>query len=402
MATVQAVLRNKKNSHDKYPIAIRITKNRRSSFIYTGQYIEKKLWDKVKCKVKRSHPNSAHLNQLILTRVSEVNSKLLESEISKEYKSVQTIKDNIQNKNRHDFYSVAELYLANLRNRKQFHRYDNEKSRIERFLEFTKHQELPFNSITVNLLRRFETHLLHKKGLAFRTVMNYIIPIRTIYNLAIAESIADRNNYPFGRGKYQIKFPDSEKVGLNVEEVQLLENAVGLTEAQQHALNVWLLSFYFAGIRITDIIQLRWSDFSDYRLHYRMSKNDKRVSLRIPIKAKLILNIYRESSNDSEEFVFKELRNTDFNNAKQVRTRIKTTTRNFNRHLKRIAKNVGIDKNLSMHIARHTFGNISGDKIPIQMLHKLYRHSSITTTISYQANFMNDEQDEALDKVVNF
>ncbi|GAL82102.1 hypothetical protein JCM19274_2813 [Algibacter lectus] len=25
-----------------------------------------------------------------------------------------------------------------------------------------------------------------------------------------------------------------------------------------------------------------------------------------------------------------------------------------------------------MHIARHSFGNISGDKIPIQMLQKLY------------------------------
>lgn len=55
-----------------------------------------------------------------------------------------------------------------------------------------------------------------------------------------------------------------------------------------------------------------------------------------------------------------------------------------------------------MHIARHTFGNISGDKIPIQMLQKLYRHSSVTTTINYQANFMKKEADAALDKVVDF
>ncbi len=55
-----------------------------------------------------------------------------------------------------------------------------------------------------------------------------------------------------------------------------------------------------------------------------------------------------------------------------------------------------------MHIARHTFGNISGDKIPIQTLQKLYRHSSITTTINYQSNFTHREEDEALDKVINF
>jgi len=55
-----------------------------------------------------------------------------------------------------------------------------------------------------------------------------------------------------------------------------------------------------------------------------------------------------------------------------------------------------------MHIARHTFGNISGDKIPIQMLQKLYRHSNISTTINYQANFMHKEEDDAIDKVINF
>ena len=57
---------------------------------------------------------------------------------------------------------------------------------------------------------------------------------------------------------------------------------------------------------------------------------------------------------------------------------------------------------MSMHFARHSFGNISGDKIPIQMLQKLYRHSSITTTILYQSNFMQKDTDEASDKVLDF
>ncbi|MBB5268928.1 hypothetical protein [Algibacter amylolyticus] len=55
-----------------------------------------------------------------------------------------------------------------------------------------------------------------------------------------------------------------------------------------------------------------------------------------------------------------------------------------------------------MHIARHSFGNISGDRIPIQMLQKLYRHSSVTTTILYQSNFMQNETDAALEKVIDF
>jgi hypothetical protein len=55
-----------------------------------------------------------------------------------------------------------------------------------------------------------------------------------------------------------------------------------------------------------------------------------------------------------------------------------------------------------MHIARHTFGNISGDKIPIQMLQKLYRHSDIKTTMGYQANFIHKDADDALDAVISF
>lgn len=55
-----------------------------------------------------------------------------------------------------------------------------------------------------------------------------------------------------------------------------------------------------------------------------------------------------------------------------------------------------------MHISRHTFGNISGDKIPIQMLQKLYRHTSITATIGYQSNFIHKDVDEALNAVIGF
>jgi len=42
MATIKAVLRRKKNAKGLYPIAVRVTKNRKSSFISTGQYVDEK------------------------------------------------------------------------------------------------------------------------------------------------------------------------------------------------------------------------------------------------------------------------------------------------------------------------------------------------------------------------
>ena len=381
MASIQTVLRNKPNARMLYPIAIRITKDRKTSLIFVGQYIDKMDWNEQKGMVRNSHPNATAINQLIFSKLSQANQRLLIAESEQEYQSVTSIKTNIIKKERFDFFSAVKIQLRRLEERGQFHQRDVVKSRMEKFRAFAKSEKLHFNEITCDLLKRFEAYLKNERGLAHRTTVNYMIAIRTIYNIAIGEKWAERNHYPFGRGGYTIKFLESQKIGLTINEVKLLENAEGLTEAQQHALHIWLISFYFAGIRIGDVMQLKWSDFIDNRLRYRMGKNQKLVSLKIPDKVKPILKIYRQKAQD--DFVFEELRMVDPTDAKTLRTRIKTVTRTCNRHLKNIAIDLEITKNMSMHIARHSFGNISGSKIPIQMLQKLYRHSSVTTTIIY-------------------
>ncbi|SKB53760.1 hypothetical protein SAMN05660903_01252 [Salegentibacter salinarum] len=45
MSSVNVFLRNKVNKSGQFPIAIRISRNRRSIYLYTGQYIEKKYRD---------------------------------------------------------------------------------------------------------------------------------------------------------------------------------------------------------------------------------------------------------------------------------------------------------------------------------------------------------------------
>lgn len=400
MSSIKAVLRKKQNVQNLFPIAIRITKERKTSYLFTGQYIKESQWDAKNGRVKKSHPDALRINQLILDKLSKANKVLIDAEIEDDYKSVSSVKREITNKNRNDFFEISNIYLKRIKERKQFHQYDIEKKRIERFKEFYKNDALYFKELNVDLIKRFEAYLTVDQGLSSRTATNYIISIRTIWNMAISEFFVSRDFYPFGKGKYQIKFPETQKIGLNREEIKALESIENISEAQQHVLNVWLLSFYFAGIRVSDVLQLKWVDFIDNRLYYRMSKNSKLISFKIPDKAQKILDKYKPHLDS--ELVFDELKGIDLSNNKILRTRIKKVTRNFNRRLKLIAQKAGIKKNLSMHISRHSFGNISGDTIPIQMLQKLYRHSSITTTITYQSSFMESDTDEALDSVINF
>ena len=401
MATVRVVLRKKKNKAGRFPISIRITKDRKSSYLNTGQYIDIKFWDEKNRNVRKSHPNSKVLNNFIITKVAEANDKVLKSEMKTEYQTVSEIKNKIVVTKGLDFFAVAEMHLQNLKNRNKHHQYDSELGRLKKFKEFLCKDSLPFNRLNVTVLKKFETHLLHTKNLSPRTVVNYLILIRTIFNLAISESITDRGLYPFGKGKMTIRIPEAQKIGFTADEIQILENAQGITEAQQKAIHIWLVSFYFAGIRIGDVLQLKWSDFNDGRLLYRMNKNSKLVSLKIPEKAIEIFDFYKDNSSYNE-LVFPQLKGTNLNDTEEISKRTQSITRNLNRRLKIATKQLGIKKNISMHIARHSFGNISGDKIPIQMLQKLYRHSSVTTTIRYQANFIHKDADDALDSVVNF
>jgi site-specific recombinase XerD len=100
--------------------------------------------------------------------------------------------------------------------------------------------------------------------------------------------------------------------------------------------------------------------------------------------------------------VFPEMKKADLTNAKDIYRKKKVANKKFNDHLKKITKRAGIQKKVTMHIARHSFGNIAADNIHPLMLQKLYRHTDLKTTINYQANFIHKDADDALDSVVNF
>lgn len=96
------------------------------------------------------------------------------------------------------------------------------------------------------------------------------------------------------------------------------------------------------------------------------------------------------------------MKGVDLTDSKKVYNRLRNGNSKLNIRLKSIAEKAKIDKKLTMHIARHSFGNIAGDNIHPLMLQKLYRHSDLKTTINYQSSFIHKEADDALDKVINF
>lgn len=401
MASIKVLLWEKKNKDGLYPIVIRIIKDRKPSYVYLGHYIKKEQWDEENKKVKKSHPNSERLNNLIQVKLAEFSNTVISLQTENKETSSRAIKKSIKGKTEATFFQQAQEYLDNLTREGKYNRLSAEEPRVNRFKEFLEQHDIAFRDITVPLLKKYRAYLKSTRNVTERTIINHLIVIRSIFNQAIKGHLVDRKYYPFGSDKIHIKFPESIKIGLTSEEISTLETVQLDNPRQHHARNVWLFSFYFAGMRISDVLRLTWSDMQDGRLYYAMGKNGKVGSLKIPGKALKILAEY-EMQKDKTDLVFPELKDIeDLNNKYQVQKRIKTKVAALNNALSEVKKVVEINKALTMHIPRHSFGSISGDKIPVQMLQKLYRHSNISTTIGYQSSFINQSADDALDAVLS-
>lgn len=404
MATsTSIVLRKKANSSGKFPLMIRITKDRKTSYMSSGYYIDLKDWDAKKRKVKKSYPNSTRLNNFLIQKLSEVTNKVLELESNENVLSLTKIKNSIKKPSeKRTFNSLSKEYINELITNNKLTRLDADQPRIKNFIAFAGTKNLSFQDIDKAFLKRFMTYLKVERKNSERSVVNNLVIIRTLFNRAIREGVINQKFYPFGRGKIKIKFPDSIKIGLSVEEVKKIEALTGLTENENHARNVWLFSLYNAGMRVGDLLYIKWSDIIDERISYKMSKNSKSLSFNVRDKVQGILDQYEKDKQNNTDFIFPELKKANLKSPEDLLRKKKSANKKFNKYLKKVSEKAKIDKKITMHIARHTFGNISGEQIPIQMLQKLYRHSSITTTINYQANFMHEEVDSAIDKVFNF
>ena len=400
MATFKAVLKSEKKKDGTHPIYIRITKDRRVTYVPLGMAIDPKFWNAAEGIAKPSYDGDVNLNNLIRSRLSNIADESTDLIKRKPNVSVITLKKQQQATKVAMVFEQAELYLKSLKDAGKYNQYTADKPRVKHLRDFLK-KDCALQDLEVSTLEHFKSHIKNGLKRSERTAVNHLSMVRSVFSFARRSGLIKAETSPFGKGKIIIKFPESGKIGLSAAEIKRLETVV-LAKRPDHCRNIWLFSFYFAGMRISDVLRLRWSDFQDGRLVYVMGKNDKVGSLKVPEKAERILEQYRDKQSGKHDFVFPELKDVDIKDQFIFERTIAFKTSAIDKCLKfDVAPAAGIEKTLTMHIARHTFATEAGDKVNIQMLQKLYRHSSIVTTIGYQSAFINKDADDALDAVLN-
>ncbi|NJB82803.1 site-specific integrase [Wenyingzhuangia aestuarii] len=418
MSTLKTVLHPKKDNKGNtiFRLTLRLTVKRKRSYLQLLQNINPEHWDAHAEKLNTKHPKHKQLNRLIRKKYGEIEDYILEMESkNKSYTAIQVM-DAIKNhKEKQTFFELAKEHIEDLTKLEKHNRAISDQSKINRIKEFAKNENLSFEEIDENFLKKLKIYLAGTGTISERSIMNIYVLIRLLYNNAIRKNLVDQKFYPFGKGKIKIKYPETIKIGLDEMEIRKIKE-LDLSQYPEisKTRDVFLFSFYLAGIRIGDVLEMEWKDIVDDRIYYKMGKNNKIVSLKTPTQIIEILSRYEQDKVSNSDYIFphlkyvskkelkKVLKKDSKKLSKKIYTATKTQTKKLNANLKKLGIMAEIDKKITNHIARHSFGNIAGDKISPQMLQKLYRHTHLSTTIGYQGNFIHKSADDALDSILTF
>lgn len=280
---------------------------------------------------------------------------------------------------------------------------------------YNKNRDVLFHDLTYSFVSGFVVFLskdgrINKGHLQDSSVHLIISRFKMLYKLAVLEEYITMHNNPFDKikvKKYQVK-----KTALTLAEVESIRALdLKVSSSIWHTRNYFLFSIYMAGIRIGDVMNLQWKniDLKNSRLSYTMQKTKSHQSVMIHKKAQEILNFYQVEESEDYDYIFPILtmyekykyKKQNSNLTDKIRYyRMKSRTAEMNRQLKKMAKKAGITKNISFHIARHTFANVASlSDIGVYNISQLLGHTNVSITQNYLNDLNGSVQDKCLRKI---
>ncbi len=278
-----------------------------------------------------------------------------------------------------------------------------QKSIFKQLNGFLKGRDLQFDDITVSFLEEYQAYL---KGREYSktTIHNHLKTFRRILYKAIKEpgkNYFSQDKNPFFAFKLEAERPQ-RKERLSADEIAKLE-ALDLEKETRiyDARNMFLFSFYCAGVRIGDLLQLKWSNIKEGRLNYVMGKNEKERSVKLLSNALKIIKLYQKKGQNPEDYIFPFLANNlNKQNVSFIHKQIEAKAALINKCLKQVAEKAEIGINLTTHMARHSFADIARKKkVSLLDIQKMLAHSDSKTTQIYLNSFDLESQDEAHESV---
>ena len=220
------------------------------------------------------------------------------------------------------------------------------------------------------------------KPLEQGTVVSYISQLSIALNAAVRAEWLGENPFMLLPAAERVRKPESKRQFLTIEEVKLLI----ATECRNMTVKQAYLFSCYCGLRLSDVEKLRWIDLVCNDGRYMIATVQQKTST--PIYTPLSKNAVRwlperKPDGDDREPVFSALPSRPV----------------INRILGQWTADAGIDKKITYHTSRHTFGTmmmtVGAD---LYTTCKLMGHADVRTTQLY-AKIVDSKKIEAVDMV---
>ena len=272
----------------------------------------------------------------------------------------------------------------------------------KRLHQFTDGGGLPFGDITSDKMQQFEAWL-QARGNRPNTTSYYVRAMRTVYNKAVEEGIAQQPKVnPFKK-----VFTGNEKTvkrAIPVAKVREIAHMdfrelPGLPraerEAMEYARDMFMFSFYTRGMSPIDIAKLRKDSLRDGVLTYYRSKTRQRLSVKWEKCMEEIRR--RHSAPDGSPYML------DFSSGEGEefhRIYLNRICR-VNAALHRIGELAGCGGILTMYVARHSWASAcKNSNIPLSVISEGMGHTDEETTRIYLAQLDTSIVDKANTKII--
>ena len=378
---IQFIIRKHRIKDGKAPIYARITVNTERAEISIKKRIHVENWNNVRGMAKGKSPEIRSLNsyleqfrshltecyQDLIVNKQRVTPDAIKNKFLGIEDSGETLKGLVEY---HNTGTDSNLRWGTLKNYKTTEKY------IEKFLKqkYKRNDiflvELNYKFITdfEHFLRKYEPED-HHLPMGNNTVMKHIERLRKMTNLAVKLGWLHKD--PFIA--YRLSFKRVEREFLSSQELDTIEKKQFKIERLQYVKDLFVFSSY-TGLSYIDVMNLKPNNIriGINRTNWIVTQREKTSTpVRIPIlkQAQILIDKYKDHPRSvNKGTIFPNISNQKLNS-----------------YLKEIADLCEIDKNLTFHVARHTFATTVTltNGVPIESVSKMLGHTDLKTTQIY-------------------
>jgi integrase len=365
----------------KEPIYACVTVNRQRAYIALKQNVDPKNWDGGKGAAKGNKDEVKSINNYLEEVRLALGNSYKELQVKRKMLSAKAVKDLYLGEEA-EVYSLSRLIAYHNETSTEDLKWSTLKHYYVTQRYLMKFLEAQFNATDIYLhqldykfVKDFEVYLRnhkpkdHQKAMNNNGVMKHIIRLKKMVNLA--QNLRWIDNDPFAT--YKLKMQKVNREQLSDKELADLEGKNLTIERLAMVRDMFVFCCY-TGLSYVDVMNLTPSHIvagSDGERWIRTCREKTMIPVNVPLlpQALKILDKYRTNIRAlSDGTVFPIISNQKVNS-----------------YLKELADLCGITKNVTFHIARHTFATTVtlSNGVPIETVSKILGHTKITTTQIY-------------------